>query len=99
MDKVHKLVWICYLIGQTGFLFEPYILLCFIYSYFLFLLPNFFYHSMFLSLHSPGSCKTMVGNPDGFTEKVKMGLTDTWVATGKHERKDSGMVAQMYLAN
>lgn len=54
---------------------------------------------MFLSLHSPGSCKTMVGNPDGFTEKVKMGLTDTWVATGKHERKDSGMVAQMYLAN
>lgn len=41
----------------------------------------------------------MDGNPDGFVGKVKMGHTDTWVATGKHERKETGTVAQMYLAN
>lgn len=40
----------------------------------------------------------MAGNLDGFKEKVKMGLSGIWVATGRQGRRLLGMAAQIFLA-
>lgn len=40
----------------------------------------------------------MVGDPDGFKEKVKMGLSGIQVDTGRQGRRVLGMAAQIFLA-
>lgn len=43
--------------------------------------------------------KKMDGSPDGFKGKVKMDPSLTWVVIGKHENRENGKYAQIYLVN
>lgn len=52
-----------------------------------------------ISLCSPGNYKSVDGSPGGFREKVKMDLSATGVVTGKHENREIGRDARIFLAN